>query len=66
MTREEFEQAYDGLAAALDAAGPGDADKLALLARLALVQAAASADLAAFEQALAQAVEQGGADDGSG
>jgi cytochrome c-type biogenesis protein CcmH/NrfG len=60
MTREEFEQAYDRLAAALDAAGPEDAHKLAFLARLALVQAAASDDLAAFEQALAAAGEVAG------
>ncbi|MGE0485414.1 MAG: hypothetical protein AB7Q81_14825 [Gammaproteobacteria bacterium] len=60
MTREEFEQAYDRLAAALDAAGASDGDKLAFLARLALVQAAATADLASFELALVAAAETDG------
>ncbi len=52
---DELERAYEALALALDAAGPGR--ESLLLTRLALVLAHRGGDLAAFEQALAVALD---------
>jgi hypothetical protein len=57
MSDAEFEQAYERLAAALDAL-PAEQES-DLLARLALLLAARCADLETFEAALAAAVEAG-------
>ncbi|MEQ8660256.1 MAG: DUF2783 domain-containing protein [Gammaproteobacteria bacterium] len=53
MTPEEFERAYERLAAALDAAG--EAGERLFLTRLALLLAARAPTLADFEAALAAA-----------